>query len=159
MRKNKVVQFDDGYAKIITTLDVSGYVHDGKTTFINPVLTHLKGVPPELWTVANSQIVALPQEEQDKRIKSLTIESEVAGTGKGSPEFSSLVDEVAYNELILDQVCDSLAEIDIRLKSIEARIEHCEGADKLMSKRLKFVTATVIASFLAISLFILTGGN
>lgn len=59
MAKHKVVVFTNGVAKIVKTNDISAYVNDKKTCFIDPILHHVRTVSPELWEVVDNKIVAI----------------------------------------------------------------------------------------------------
>jgi hypothetical protein len=107
MKKNKVVKFIDGVANITMTRDLTGIVEDKVTVFVNPILTHLRGVPPELWTVSNSQIVEIKDpKEREERIKMLGLKAELIG--KGSVVLEGILQDIED----LNTDVDSLEAID-----------------------------------------------
>lgn len=57
-KKNKIVKFHSGHGRIYIVEDLSTVKRDDKT-IINPDLSHLKGIPPEFWTLVDGNIVAL----------------------------------------------------------------------------------------------------
>ncbi len=141
MPKYKVVQFIDGVAHISMTRDLSGIQEDKVTTFINPILTHLKGVAPELWTVFNSQIVEIKDEAQrQNRLKMLTLKHELSS--KGDQVLDSLIED-------LDEVFGSLNKLkdkDNNLDSLLASLSLSKDEDvRKINALLDFINANQVA--------------
>lgn len=58
MLKYKIVQFINGIARIHMTSDLSEF-KDKKDTYIDPDLSHVKGISPSYWGVKDNIIIPL----------------------------------------------------------------------------------------------------
>lgn len=157
MKKNKVVKFIDGVAHIIMTRDLTGIVEDKVTTFVNPILTHLKGVSPEFWTVFNSQIVEIkdPKERED-RVRMLHLKPELAQ--KGSPVLEGVLADIED----LEFRCQDLTEVDdetrewvlnltvSQVKDVFVLRESIESLRQKQERHIKHLKTAIVLAYLAI---------
>lgn len=65
-KKNRVVQFKDGWARVIICEDVSQYI-GVPDTFVNPILTNVAGISPEFWEIRNGAICPMSDEDRVRR--------------------------------------------------------------------------------------------
>lgn len=166
-KKHKVVKFHNGVARIYVTRDLSGFRHDGETTFVNPILTHLRGVSPEFWTVKNGQIVAMSLSESALRGRALMLESEISPSTKGQPAFSEAVRDIEDNKDKIrsvfkesNEMVVSLADaVDSRLKALGVELEAQEQRLIKLRKAMLVGLVPVFLSVLTIFLILFLGGK
>lgn len=99
-KKNKAVVFEDGYATVYIS---TGELHfiEGSGVYVNPDLSAVKGVPPELW------------EERDGRIMPIT------DLAKVSERMSVASDEVQSVDWRRD-----IAELESKLGAMITKVEY-----------------------------------
>lgn len=172
--KYKVVQFINGVARIVTTNDVSQYQDNKVDCFVNPILTHLKGVPPELWEVQNSQIVAIKDEARKQdRIKALHLEAEMIASPKGKSQFEMIFEDVKSIhksvESLTHQIKDEaetlaetrewiLANVINQTKQTLVFEDEIKAIKRQHKKHLNRLVLTIAIIFLTIFLIVYLGG-
>ena len=98
--KDKVVLFQDGYARILTnpaTDDLIKLMEAGFYYVINPSLDAVKGLSPEFWKFESGMIIPMSEVEQQERSKDL---------GLFEPFQPIVIEKEVIKEVIVEKFVD-----------------------------------------------------
>jgi hypothetical protein len=153
MAKHKLVKFTDGIAKVEIIEDFTPYLHleDKKTLFLNPNLKLVRGVPPELWTVRDGNIVPLQGRDVNERLELLKVDQYIEQKSNVATQIQEEIEKVRQLSVDLHyKQVDSLKiiseHVDINISALSDRILMTEkNIEDKLTKTKQLLNKTMMA--------------